>query len=83
VKNAPTHTAPFDWRDQYLQALFETDRARLASRIAAAEWALFQRERELFFASDGKAEREAVNNALHALAALRMCLGLVNPRMAA
>ena len=41
-------TAPFDWRDLYLQALFETDRSRMYSRIAEAERVLFRREHELF-----------------------------------
>jgi hypothetical protein len=67
--------APFDWRDLYLQALFETDRSRMYSRIAEAERALFRREHELFTDSNGKAEREAVTNALNALDALRSCLG--------
>ena len=70
------HTAPFDWRDLYLQALFETDRSRMYSRIIEAERALFRREHELFTDSNGKAEREAVANALNALNALRTCLGL-------
>ena len=68
-------SAPFDWRDLYLQALFETDRSRMYSRIAEAERALFRREHELFTDSNGKAEREAVTNALNALDALRSCLG--------
>jgi hypothetical protein len=70
------HTAPFDWRDLYLQALFETERSRMYSRIAEAERALVRREHELFADSNGKAEREAVINALNALYALRTCLGL-------
>jgi hypothetical protein len=64
----------FDWRDLYLQALFETDRSRVSVRITEAERALLRRERELFTDSNGKAEREAVTNALHALSALKMCL---------
>jgi hypothetical protein len=66
--------ATFDWRDLYLQALFETDRSRLSVRIIEAERALLRRERELFTDSNGKAEREAITNALHALSALKMCL---------
>jgi len=70
------HPAPFDWRDLYLQALFEADRSRMYSRIVEAERALFRREHELFADSNGRAEREAVVNALNALNALRSCLGL-------
>ncbi len=65
-----------EWRALYLAALFETDKNRLPVRINHAERALVQRERELFTASMAAAEKTAVNNALHALHALRMCLGL-------
>lgn len=68
-------TVPFDWRDLYLQALFETDPSRMYSRIAEAERALFRREHELFADPKSRAEREAVVNALNALNALRSCLG--------
>lgn len=77
------HTAPFDWRDLYLQALFEADRSRMYSRIVEAERALFRREHELFADLNGKAEREAVTNALNALDALRSCLGLESTAAAA
>lgn len=77
------HTAPFNWRDVYLQALFETDRSRMYSRIAEAERALYRREHELFADSNGRAEREAVTNALNALNALRSCLGLESTAVAA
>ncbi len=77
------HTAPFDWRDLYLQALFEADRGRMRSRIAEAERALYRREHELFADSNGRAEREAVTNALNALNALRSCLGLESTAAAA
>lgn len=77
------HTAPFDWRDLYLQALFEADRSRMYSRIVEAERALFRREHELFNDLKGKAEREAVTNALNALSALRSCLGLESTAAAA
>jgi hypothetical protein len=68
-------TTSFDWRDLYLQALFETDRSRIRSRIAEAERALLRREHELFADSNGKAERDAVASALNALSALRRCIG--------
>ena len=70
------HTAPFDWRDLYLQALFETDRSCIRTRIVEAKRALIQREHQLFAEPDGKAEREAVTNALNALYALQTCLEL-------
>ena len=76
-------TAPFDWRDLYLQALFEADRSRMYSRIVEAERALFRREHELFNDLNGRVEREAVANALNALYALRTCLGLESTAAAA
>lgn len=68
--------SPFDWRDLYLQALFETDRSRLGNRITEAQRALVRREHELFVETNGNAERAAVASALNALDALRSCLGL-------
>ena len=65
-----------EWRSLYLTALFETDKTRLPGRIYRAQRALVRRERELFTAVNDPAEKTAVNNALHALHALRRCLGL-------
>lgn len=70
------HTAPFDWRDLYLQAVFETDRSRLRARIHLAQRALVLREHELFADCNGRAEREAVTSALNALYVLGTCLAL-------
>ncbi len=64
-----------EWRSLYLTALFETDRTRLPGRIYRAERALTRRERELFV-SGSAAEKTAVSGALHALHALRRCLGI-------
>jgi ribonuclease HI len=80
---APAPTPPYRWRDAYLTALFETDRGRVYSRIMEAERALLRREHELFTDTNGRAEQEAVSNALHALRSLRNCLGLVNADVAA
>jgi len=65
-----------EWRSLYLTALFETDKTRLPGRIYRAQRALVRRERELFTTVSDAAEKSAVNNALHALHALRRCLGL-------
>jgi hypothetical protein len=73
VIGSPAETLPFDWRELYLEALFETDRSRLCARIVEAQRALVRREHELFANSDG-AERQAVTNALNALYALHSCL---------
>jgi hypothetical protein len=70
------HTALFDWRELYLQAVFETDRSRLRARINLAQRALVLREHELFGDCNGRAEREAITSALNALYVLGTCLAL-------
>ena len=67
---------PPHWRDLYLQALFETDKTKTTSLIAKAERALLTREHELFTTPHDRGEREAVNNALHALHALKSCMSI-------
>jgi hypothetical protein len=59
-----------------MAALFEADRSRIGERIRSAERLIVSRERELFSEPVDLAERRALNNALHALHALRACLGL-------
>jgi hypothetical protein len=77
------NTVPFDWRDLYLQAVFETDRSRLRARITAAQRALVLREHELFADCNARAEREALASALNALYALGTCLVLEKSSAAA
>ena len=50
-------TAPFDSRDRYLQAVFETERSRLRTRINLAQPVFVRCEHDLF--ADGRAVREA------------------------
>lgn len=64
------------WRDLYRLALFEADQKNAATLIAQAERALVLRERELFAEPQRSAELDAVNAALHSLAALKSCLGI-------
>jgi hypothetical protein len=71
------------WRDLYLQALFETDKKKIRLRILKAEQALIAREHELFRGLSSAGERDAVNNALHALQVLKNCLPSRNQRLAA
>lgn len=62
------------WRELYTAALFETDRNRIPTRIAAAEKAIIARSRELFAASsDTIEEDQALDDALYALKALQSC----------
>jgi hypothetical protein len=55
------------WYDAYIAALFESDRGQMDERIRTAK-------RQLLAARAESAEQRALNNALHALHALRMCL---------
>src|SRR5262245_10342601 len=64
----------YSWYVVYMAALFETDAKQIRARIAAAERALAERERQLFSSSEMQ-ERTAVVAALHALQGLRDCLG--------
>ncbi len=65
------------WRDLYLTALLEGDRARVPALIAEAERAIVDRARELFNASGDNAEEgEALDDALYALHALKSSLAV-------
>jgi len=64
------------WYIEYMGVLFESDRKLLGSRIQHARHLIIKRERELFSENTCPAEQRSLNNALHALEALRMCLGL-------
>jgi hypothetical protein len=70
---APTAPA-YVWHDLYLEALFETDRAKIPMRIREAERALINREHELYASPQSTAERELLVTALYGLRALRVCL---------
>jgi hypothetical protein len=59
-----------------MAALFEADRSQMNVRVKEAERLILLRERELLADRCILAERSALNNALHALHALRSCLGL-------
>ena len=62
------------WYEAYLAALFESDRGQIDERIRAAKQLILSRERQLLNTRAEPAEQRALNNALHALRALRMCL---------
>jgi hypothetical protein len=64
------------WYAEYMSALFETDRAQIGRQIKRAEQLILNRERELYAEKADASERRALNNALHALRALRNCLGV-------
>ena len=61
-----------------MQAVFESDRSKIASRIRDAKNALANREHELYSIPQSTVERQAVVTAMHSLGALRGCLDLDN-----
>ena len=71
--SSPRYSLPQqNWRKLYLEAIFESDRAKLSFRISVAEKALLRREQQLFKHRDIR-ERDAVNAALTSLGALKRC----------
>jgi hypothetical protein len=65
------------WQDLYKAALFESDRTKLAERIAEAERAIVVRTRVLFHqAQDAAQERLALDAALYALHILQGYCGV-------
>jgi hypothetical protein len=70
LPNSPT------WHALYRAALFEDDPHKILDRILRAERVLIQRARELFIGSKDKfQERQAIEDALYTLSALRDRLG--------
>jgi len=63
------------WRELYLAALFENDKANMLAKIPEAQYAIAARRSELLNtpAGDSK-EIHALDNALFSLQALRDCL---------
>jgi hypothetical protein len=59
------------WKLLYLAAIREKDKGVLAKRISDAEHAIFLREREIFYSGTTLEEKEALEDALYALRALK------------
>lgn len=64
------------WRDFYIAALFESDKAKIARRIAEAQAAIIARRHNLFISGNDFRERQVLDNALFSLEALRTCLAI-------
>jgi hypothetical protein len=63
-----------NWKQLYIGALFESDRTKLAARIAEARAAIVYRARDLFRdPCDHIEEGQALDDALYALDALAHC----------
>jgi hypothetical protein len=65
---------PREWQVLYRAAIFEPNSCVIAKRLSAAEKAIVERTRELFQESGAnvEGEREALDDALYALKALKV-----------
>ncbi len=59
------------WKSLYRAAIFETNRSAIPERILEAEKAVLGRARELLQGGGSREERDALDNALHALRVYR------------
>ena len=59
------------WKRLYRAAIFERQRSAISERILEAEQAVLGRARELLRSGGSREERDALDNALHALRAYR------------
>jgi hypothetical protein len=60
-----------EWQVAYLAALLEVDPQKLPERVKAAEAAIFLRQQVLANSSDGHVERQAIEDAMHALSCIQ------------
>jgi hypothetical protein len=60
-----------EWQGEYLAALLEVDPKTLFERVTAAETALFNRLQDISYNPDTHAERQAIEDALSSLRALK------------
>ena len=73
--SANTNWRQADWRQAYCAAILELDKTQIPSRIIQAEKAIAERSRELFDENGvNDEEREALDDALYYLQALRSTL---------
>jgi hypothetical protein len=59
------------WQETYLEAFLDTNPLNLASRVAAAEKAIYLRTEELRASTDGAAEWRAIADAMSGLSILK------------
>jgi hypothetical protein len=70
-KARPPYPVRTDWKALYRAAIYETDRSVTSQRVAEAEKAALSRERELFYRGGTLEDKEALEDALYALRALK------------
>jgi hypothetical protein len=59
------------WKTLYRAAILETNKRVLPQRVSEAEEAVIARRREIFYSSGNPEEKEALEDALYALRALK------------
>jgi len=64
------------WYEAYMTALFESNDHQAVEKLKLAEKLMIDREREIYNQAAALAERSALDKALEALRALRLCLNL-------
>jgi hypothetical protein len=69
------HVTYADWQPQFEAALLEANSQNLPQGIQAAEAAILERLQALSLSSDPRWEKEAIENALGALAVLKREVG--------
>jgi hypothetical protein len=70
-KALPVSPIPTDWKALYRAAISETNSTLTSQRVAEAEKAALTRGRELFYIGGTLEEKEALEDALYALRALK------------
>jgi hypothetical protein len=82
--NHATFAEPFpnSWKDLYVAALFENDKAKIGERISEAQVAIASRRSNLTVSADDVRERHALDNALFSLEALGTCLAIMSTVLA-
>jgi hypothetical protein len=78
----PIKSCNGSWKDLYIAALFENDKAKRAERIAMAQLAIRDRRQQLLKSGNGTQERQGLDTALFSLHVLATSLA-ITPRMAA
>ncbi len=79
----PTDSSRVGWKELYTSALFETDKSKMAGKIAQAQASILRRRRELMKADADIRERQGLDTALLSLQALANCLELTPRSMPA
>jgi hypothetical protein len=60
-----------EWQNPLEEAIVERDLAKLRAKVLRVETLIFERLKQLHSSKDGIAEREAINNALNVLRAVK------------